>query len=169
MSSYFLLQEIVLIQGSNPHPASPVLAGRFYTAELWGSPSNISIIWQIMRRTNDPTSFTPPDLRIPGVGPRNLCLGHFLSGPVVKTPCCQQGSVGSIPGRGTKIPHAVRCSQKIFKKRKEKCFNKSLVHAKVGESLLWISKSESGLHIKNTRQAFKSPITQATPHSNELN
>ena len=48
------------------------------------------------------------------------------------------------------------------------CFNKSLVHAEVGESLLWISKSQSGLRIKNTRQAFKSPITQATPHSNEL-
>ena len=26
------------------------------------------------------------------------------------------GDVGSIPGLGTKIPHAVQCSQEIFKK-----------------------------------------------------
>ena len=78
-----------------------------------------------------------------------------------------QSLVGEL--RSHMLCGAARRFLKKEKKRKEMCFNKSLVHAKVGESLLWISKSESGLHIKNTRQAFKSPITQATPHSNELN
>ena len=27
-------------------------------------------------------------------------------GPVVKNPPCNEGGAGSIPGRGTKIPHA---------------------------------------------------------------
>ena len=31
----------------------------------------------------------------------------FPGGPVVKTPPSNAGEVGSIPGRGTKIPHAV--------------------------------------------------------------
>ena len=33
-------------------------------------------------------------------------LGDFLGGPVVKNPRCNAGDVGSIPGQGTKIPHA---------------------------------------------------------------
>ena len=31
----------------------------------------------------------------------------FPGGPVVKNPSCNAGDAGSIPGRGTKIPHAV--------------------------------------------------------------
>ena len=30
----------------------------------------------------------------------------FPGGPVVKNPPCNAGDVGSIPGQGTKIPHA---------------------------------------------------------------
>ena len=33
-------------------------------------------------------------------------LGDFPGGPVVKNPPSNAGDVGSIPGRGTKIPHA---------------------------------------------------------------
>ena len=33
-------------------------------------------------------------------------------GPVVKTPPSNAGGMGSIPGQGTKIPHALRCGQK---------------------------------------------------------
>ena len=33
--------------------------------------------------------------------------GDFPGGPVVKNPPSSAGNVGSIPGRGTKIPHAV--------------------------------------------------------------
>ena len=32
-------------------------------------------------------------------------------GPMVKTPPCQAGGVGSIPDGGTKVPHATWCSQ----------------------------------------------------------
>ena len=43
----------------------------------------------------------------------------FTGGPVVKTPCCllpvvetsAEGGVGSTPGQGTKIPHAVLWGQ----------------------------------------------------------
>ena len=34
-------------------------------------------------------------------------LGEFPGGPVVKNPSSSGGDAGSIPGRGTKIPHAV--------------------------------------------------------------
>ena len=37
----------------------------------------------------------------------------FPSGPVVKSPPSNAGDMGSIPGRGTKIPHAVQCGQKL--------------------------------------------------------
>ena len=40
----------------------------------------------------------------------------FPGGPVVKTPCFHWG-VGSIPGRGTKIPHATRHGQEKKKKK----------------------------------------------------
>ena len=35
-------------------------------------------------------------------------FGDFPGGPVVKNPPSNAGDVGSIPGRGTKIPHATR-------------------------------------------------------------
>ena len=31
---------------------------------------------------------------------------HFPGGPVVKIPLCNAGDVGTIPGQGTKMPHA---------------------------------------------------------------
>ena len=34
---------------------------------------------------------------------------NFPDGPVVKTLCFQGRGVGSVPGQGTKIPHAIRC------------------------------------------------------------
>ena len=42
-------------------------------------------------------------------------LGNFPGGPVVKTLCFQYRGLGSIPGQGTKISHAVWYSQKIKK------------------------------------------------------
>ena len=33
-------------------------------------------------------------------------IRYFPGGPVVKNPSCNAGDAGSIPGRGTKIPHA---------------------------------------------------------------
>ena len=39
---------------------------------------------------------------------------NFPGGPVVKTPPSSAWGVGSIPGLGTKIPHAVQRSQKFF-------------------------------------------------------
>ena len=41
-------------------------------------------------------------------------MGDFPSGPVVRTPTA--GGAGSIPGRGTKIPHAAWRGQKNEKK-----------------------------------------------------
>ena len=41
----------------------------------------------------------------------------FSSVPVVKTPPSNAGGAGSIPGRGTKIPHAARCGQKYILKK----------------------------------------------------
>ena len=38
--------------------------------------------------------------------------GVFPGGPVVKTPCPHCRGTGSIPGRGTKIPHAARHGKK---------------------------------------------------------
>ena len=34
-------------------------------------------------------------------------LGHFPSGPVVKNTPSSAGHSGSVPGQGTKIPHAI--------------------------------------------------------------
>ena len=38
----------------------------------------------------------------------------FPGGPVVKILPSNVGGTGSIPGQGTKIPHAARCSQRFF-------------------------------------------------------
>ena len=57
-----------------------------------------------------------------------LCnvFGDFPCSPVVKTPCASNsGGVRSIPGWGTKIPHASWCGQKIKLKKPqnyEMCF-----------------------------------------------
>ena len=37
---------------------------------------------------------------------KNPTRGNFPGGPVVKNLPCNAGDVGSIPGWGTKIPHA---------------------------------------------------------------
>ena len=42
----------------------------------------------------------------------NKC-GDSPGGPLVKNPLSNAGGVGSIPGRGTKIPHATWCGQKL--------------------------------------------------------
>ena len=38
---------------------------------------------------------------------KNLQVGDFPSGPVVKNPSCNAGDIGSVPGKGTNIPHVV--------------------------------------------------------------
>ena len=57
-----------------------------------------------MRKPDSPT----PQLPSRGVEPLlNLCPSRdFPGGPVVKNLPSSAGDVGSIPGRGTKIPHA---------------------------------------------------------------
>ena len=37
---------------------------------------------------------------------QEICPGDFPGGPVVKNPPSNAGDTGSIPGQGTKIPHA---------------------------------------------------------------
>ena len=39
----------------------------------------------------------------------------FPGGPGLKNSLCNAGDVGSIPGQGTKIPHATQQGQKINK------------------------------------------------------
>ena len=51
-------------------------------------------------------------------------LWDFPGGPVAKTPCSQCRGLGSIPGQGTKIPHATtkslaKSDKEIFLKRKK--------------------------------------------------
>ena len=41
-----------------------------------------------------------------GPGTKNY-RGHFPGGPAVKIPLCNAGDVGTIPGQGTRILHAV--------------------------------------------------------------
>ena len=64
---------------------------------------------------------------------------EFPGGPVVRTPCFDCGGMGSIPGQGTKIPHATWHGQKQTKKRtkerkkrKEKEANK-IIESKVAQ------------------------------------
>ena len=40
--------------------------------------------------------------------------GDFSGSQWLKLCAANSEDVGSIPGQGTKIPHAVKCSQKIF-------------------------------------------------------
>ena len=48
----------------------------------------------------------------------------YPGGPVVKTPPSNAGGVGSIPGQGTKVPHAAGCGQKSLKKKKKNLISK---------------------------------------------
>ena len=41
------------------------------------------------------------------MSPRNFCLEDFPSGPVIENLPPNAGYAGLIPGRGTKIPHAM--------------------------------------------------------------
>ena len=47
---------------------------------------------------------------------KTLTAGDIPGGPVVKTPPSNAGGVGSIPGRGTKVIHVVKCSQEKEKR-----------------------------------------------------
>ena len=38
---------------------------------------------------------------------KNISKGDFPGGPVVQNPPYNAGDAGSIPGQGTKVPHAV--------------------------------------------------------------
>ena len=53
----------------------------------------------------------PPTKRIIVSSPISQS-GDFPGGLVVKNPPSNAGGMGSIPGRGAKIPHATWCSQK---------------------------------------------------------
>ena len=48
---------------------------------------------------------------------KNLALRDFPGGPVVKTLPSNAGGVGSIPGLGTKIPHASQPKNQNIKKK----------------------------------------------------
>ena len=51
---------------------------------------------------------------------RKGTIQDFPGGPVVKTPHFQGRGMGSIPGQGTKIPHAMQHGQKTLKKKFKK-------------------------------------------------
>ena len=38
---------------------------------------------------------------------KNLKVGDFPGGPVVKNPSCNAGDMGSVPGQGTNIPYVI--------------------------------------------------------------
>ena len=48
----------------------------------------------------------------------------FPRGPVVKNPPCNAGDAGSIPGQGTKIPHAIELLSLHTTTRESVCHNK---------------------------------------------
>ena len=52
--------------------------------------------------------------RVPG---NTADIQEFPGSPVVRTQCFCCWSPGSVPGQGTKIPHAVRYDQKKKKKQ----------------------------------------------------
>ena len=56
--------------------------------------------------------------------------GDFPGSPVLKTSPSTAGGVGSIPGWGTKIPHALQPKKSKHKKKKQYCdkFNKDFKH-----------------------------------------
>ena len=43
--------------------------------------------------------------------PHKISCKDFPGGPVVKNPPSNAGGAGSIPGRGTEIPHVAWCGQ----------------------------------------------------------
>ena len=78
-------------------------------------------------------------------GETKTLLGNFPGGPVARTSPSNAGGVGSIPGRGTKTPHA---SQLKNQKRKQKqyCnkFNKGF------KKMVYIKKKKKSWEKKNT-------------------
>ena len=72
------------------------------------------------------------------------CSRDFLSGPVVKTPPFTAGGTGSIPGRGTKIPHACGVAKRKTKTARKPCSSLtccSLLCLKDGSSVLLPAKA----------------------------
>ena len=78
----------------------------------------------------------------------------FPGGPVVKTLPSNTGDMGSIPGWGTKIPHAVGCGQKLKKKKDMKMAYK---HTKICSIHSWYEQCELKLrwNIFSTYQILK--------------
>ena len=75
------------------------------------------------------------------------------------------GGVGSIPGRRTKVPHAVGCSQKknFFFNVKKKNDIFSLVQPKMGQKILWtaLTKLFSKGSVGNVRVVEKGSSLRA--------
>ena len=61
-------------------------------------------------------------------------IWEFPGSPVVRTRCFHCHGLGSIPGRGTKIPQAAQHNQKKKKKKKDSFFgNKTVLFKKLPE------------------------------------
>ena len=84
-------------------PASPALAGRFFTTETPGKPYLSTSIERATPRSNDNVNYELGQCRSIDC---NKCRG-LPGGPVVKTSPSSAGVVSLIPGQGDKIPHAL--------------------------------------------------------------
>ena len=69
---------------------------------------------------NPQEAYNPTEVRrinTQGVIQKQLGVGDFPGGPVVRTLLSNTEGVGSIPGWGIKILHAMRCHQTLKKKK----------------------------------------------------
>ena len=73
-------------------------------------------------------------------------IRDFPGGPVVKNPSCNAGDTGSIPGRGTKIPHAAGQLSPCATTWEPKCHN-------YRAHVLWSPRATA----KSPRGAMKDP------------
>ena len=95
--------------------ASLVAEHRLQTRRLSNCGSRAQLlrgIWDLPRPGLEPVS---PALagRFSSLLFKNYCAREFPGSPGVRTPCSHCQGHGSVPGRGTKIPHAVwRCQKK---------------------------------------------------------
>ena len=69
---------------------------------------DVNLIISLHHLTSPPNHISFPEVDHSLIlGTQKSSLGDFFSGPVVKNPPSSAADVGSIPGWGTKIPHAV--------------------------------------------------------------
>ena len=95
---------------------------------------------------------------------KKQCQGDFLGGPVVKNLPCNAEDVGSIPGWGTSIPHAVEQLSLHAATREFDCCNESSLMMQQKFHVLQL-RPNAGKSINQTKKEKEKKKKESVPEN----